>query len=297
MSKNTALSAHLALFGVALFYGLNYFIAKGIFAHVPPLAMVAIRNFSGIIIFSLIFRFFYKEKIQSRQDYIRLFFCGVFGATLNQVFFFSGLSRTTAVNASILMITTPLFVFLIAYFLKTEKMTLLKLGGLIISFLGAVFLSLGGKKFDINDETALGDLMVMINAAAYAYYLIIVKPLMLKYNIFTIVMWVFIFGGSINILIGLPELISIDWSIVPTESYWGIAYVIIFATIGTYLLNAVALARVPSSAVGVYIYLQPVIVGLISLFWFDFQLTVDKAIYMLMMIIGVVAVSYRKKSN
>jgi drug/metabolite transporter (DMT)-like permease len=295
--STSILSAHIALFLVALFYGANYFIAKGIFAHIPPLGMVAVRSISGILFFGLIHQIFIREKIRERSDYWRLFICGIFGASLNQMFFFLGLSRTTEVNASIFMITSPLFVFIIAVLLKAEKMTWLKVAGLVVSFLGAAFLSLRGRELSINDATVLGDLFIILNAAVYAYYLVLVRPLMVKYHVFTIVMWVFIFGGTINILVGSPYLWQLDWATVPDETYLRIWYVILFGTIGTYLLNAVALSRVSSSAVGAYIYLQPVIVGLISLLWFNELISGEKALYMVMVVLGVFIVSYRKNTN
>ena len=81
-------------------------------------------------------------------------------------------------------------------------MTPLKLVGLISAFTGAAFLSLGGRKLNINDKTVLGDFLIVINAAIYGYYLVMVRPLMLRYSVFTIIMWVFIFGGMVNILPG-----------------------------------------------------------------------------------------------
>ena len=100
-----------------------------------------------------------------------------------------------------------------------------------------------------------------------------------------------------NILIGFSDLWYLDWNTVPDQTYLSALYVVLFATIGTYILNAIALRKVSSSSVGVYIYLQPVIVGLISWFWFDRFLSPVKTLYMLMVVAGVVIVSYRKNSN
>ena len=259
--------------------------------------MVAVRSASAILFFGIIHLVFIREKIRSSRDFFMLFLCGIFGAALNQIFFFLGLSRTSEVNASIFMITSPLFVFIVAIILKAEKMTWLKLGGLIISFVGAAMLSLGGREISINDETVLGDFFIVLNAAVYAFYLVLVRPLMVKYHVFTIIMWVFIFGGIMNILIGFSDLWYLDWNTVPDQTYLSALYVVLFATIGTYILNAIALRKVSSSSVGVYIYLQPVIVGLISWFWFDRFLSPVKTLYMLMVVAGVVIVSYRKNSN
>jgi drug/metabolite transporter (DMT)-like permease len=292
--SNRQLWAHLALFGVSLFYGFNYFIAKDVFAGIPPLGMVAIRTTSAILFFGLISRLWIREKIKNRQDYGRLLLCGILGASLNQVFFFSGLSRTFEVNASVLMTTTPVFVFLAGFVLRTEKITLWKIAGLLLAFAGAALLTLGGRKLEFSRQTLTGDLMIVFNALSYGVYLVIARPLMLRYHALTVVFWVFVFGGLINIPLGISDLLSIQAHQLSGEVLWGAAYIVVFATFLAYGFNALGLQRIHSTAVGVYIYLQPVIVAVLSLFWRSDSMDLEKLIYMLLVLLGVFLVSLRK---
>ena len=48
---------------------------------------------------------------------------------------------------------------------------------------------------------------------------------------------------------------------VPSAILMGVAYTLVFATFVAYLLNTLALARVPSSTVAAFIFLQPLVAG------------------------------------
>jgi drug/metabolite transporter (DMT)-like permease len=284
-------AAHLALFSVALFYALNYFIAKRlVFSSLDPFALLALRGIGGIFFFGIIGLGLIREKI-ARRDWPRLIACGLFGVFINQTFFLWGLSQTVEVNASVIMTLTPVVVVLLAWLLKEEKLNGLKLLGLLLSFAGAALLSLGERKVSLGGDTLLGDAMVMINASSYAIYLVLVKPLGARYNTFTLMGWLFVIGGSLSISVGMPALLQVSWASLPASALWGTLYVIIFVTILAYSLNLWAMKRAPASQVGIYIYLQPALVTIFSAFLISGSVTPLKLVYILLVFVGVFLVT------
>ena len=104
---------------------------------------------------------------------------------------------TTPINASIIMTATPAIVVTLAYFAKQEKITLRKTIGILIAGIGVYFfLTIDGSSFE--SVHFIGDLLVLTNALTYGVYLVIVKPLLVKYHPITVVKWVFLFGGIIG---------------------------------------------------------------------------------------------------
>lgn len=289
--------AQLALLAVALIYAFNYFIAKDLFAAVPPLGVVAIRSIAGLVFFWFIQLVWIREKIQSRKDYFLLFICGMLGVALNQIFFFSGLDRTLAVNASALMTTTPVFVLFVGIIMKVEQLTAKKILGLGLAGIGAVLLILGGRELSFNQDTVIGDLMIVFNALVYGLYLVLVRPLVQRYHPMTIMVWVFTFGAMLTLPVGIPSLLPIDWAILPQPAVWGIVYIVLFTTIGAYSLNAIALQKVPSSTAGIYIYLQPVLVSVLAFFLLEDGVSLEELGFIAMVLIGVYLVSYKKSPN
>ncbi|MDX2286068.1 MAG: DMT family transporter [Bacteroidia bacterium] len=290
-------AAHGALMLVAWMYGVNYFVAQEVFAAVPPLAMTAVRSFAGAACFFLAERLLVRERIRERGDYVLLFWCALTGAGLNQLFFLWGLSKTLAVNAAVLMTLSPVFVFVTAALLRTEAITPVKAAGLLLAFGGALYLALGGRKTAFSSQTLAGDLMILLNAALYGVYLVIVKPLTGRYHPFTILKWIFAFGALINIPAGLPQLVSVPWTGLPGSVWLGILFVVGAATLGVYALNSWALKHISSAAVGIYIYLQPVITALLTVLWKRQPLYAYQVWCMLLVSAGVFAVSMRRKRS
>lgn len=282
------------MFSVAVFYAANYFIAKKtVFTHIDPFALVAIRAMAAILVFGSISVFFIKEKIE-RKDWPRLFACGMFGVAINQTFFLWGLSKTVELNAGVIMTLSPVFVLLLAWILKEEKINTQKTIGLVLAFAGALLLSLGGRSLTFDSTTLLGDGMIALNALSYSFYLVLLRPLSLKYNTMTLVGWIFIIGGIVTIPLGMPYIMEIPFATLPTSAWLGTVYVIIFTTLLTYSLNAWAMKRVPSSQVGIYIYVQPVLVTLIAAIGFRGSINAEKLSYVILVLIGVFFVSFKK---
>ncbi|HHG85617.1 MAG TPA: DMT family transporter [Bacteroidetes bacterium] len=291
--------SHVALTAVALFYGINYFTLKTVFEEgYDSFAVLAIRCMVAVVVFYLFHRIWIREKIRSAKDFGRLFLCGMFGVSINQTFFLWGLAETSRVNAAVLMVTTPVFVFAVAAFLKQERITKRKILGLILSFAGALglILSSSSESLHISGASIGGDLMIMANAASYGVYLVIVRPLIQKYNVFTIVKWIFLFGSIPNILLGMPALLRTDFSQMGSGVIFGIVFLILGATLGAYFLNAWAMKRVASSAVSAYVYLQPVLVTLISAILGLGEVTLLSIQFILLIFAGVYLVTMNRKA-
>ena len=288
--------AHLALLTVALIYGVNYITLKPVFNEgFNSFEILGLRCAIGVTIFFLYHQLTVREKIKDKGDYLRLALCGLFGVAINQTFFLWGLSETSPVHSSVLMISSPIFVFLIAWGLKQEQINLQKILGLAISFAAAVALVLygSGGEASENEPSVFGDLLITVNAASYALYLVLVRPLIQKYNAFTITKWIFIFGSIPNITIGAIFLEPEHFVDMSGQVWLGLAVLIPGATLGAYFLNAWALKAVPSSSVGVYIYLQPVLVTLLTAILGLGEVNLLKISYILLIFAGVFLVTTR----
>jgi drug/metabolite transporter (DMT)-like permease len=257
MGKNKILFAHIALLLVNMLYGANYLVAKGLMPSViGPSGFIVLRVLGALSLF-LIWKSFVKEKV-AKADLLRLAGCGLFGVAMNQLLFFNGLSITSPINASIIMTSNPILVLVIASILLKERITKLKLSGVILGATGAIVLITASDRGIGSGSSILGDTMCLINAISYGVYLVMVKPLMAKYSPITVITYVFMFGMLVVLPIGMPQFLAISWNTI-TQSQWiGIGYVVIATTFLVYLLNIFALKHVSASVASSYIYLQPV---------------------------------------
>lgn len=290
MSKT--LQAHLALLVVNLIYGANYSIAKEVMpAYVQPFAFVVMRVAGAAILFWIVGTLFIREKLD-KKDFPRIALLALCGVTINQLLFLKGLSLTSPINASIIMISNPIVVLIVAALVLKEKISLSKVVGIVLGVSGALLLLLFNKSFSFGSETIKGDTMILINSLSWAAYIILVKPLMSKYNTFTIVKWVFLFGTFYVLPFGYNEFVQVHWDQLPANIWWDIAFVVIATTFVAYVLNTYALRALSPAVVSIYIYLQPFLATLIAIFYYhNDELDARKITSGILIFIGVYLVS------
>lgn len=294
---------HLSLVFVSLIYGANYSIAKEIIpVHLAPATMILVRVLGATLIFWLIWLVSKKqnEVIPNRRDLRYMALCGLFGIVANQLLFFKGLSLTSPVNASVIMITTPILVFIASVLISGERITGWKIAGVLLGGFGALMI-IGGGSFSFARDKALGDFLVFLNATCYGIYLVLVRPMMKKYPALTLIRWVFtlallpviIFVITEHLIFErLSQQLIFSWANIPLEIYAAIAFVVLATTVIVYFLNAWAIDYVGSTVVGFYIYLQPVMASFFAIIFGMNDLTLAKVLYAFLVFAGALMVSY-----
>ena len=287
--------AHTSLFFANLIYAINYSFAKDVMPDfIPPSGFILLRVIGAFFLFFLIYKVFIHEKLESK-DLLRLVACGFFGVAVNQLFFFEGLNLSTPINASIIMTINPIIVIIISFFLLKESFGIKKIFGILIGLLGAGLLILNKGEVDLSNNLRTGNILVFINASSYAFYLVIVKPLMTKYNPITILAYVFGFGMLFVIPFGYNELSNVNWSTMPQTIFLQVIFVVFCTTFLAYLFNAFALKNLNPTTVSIYIYLQPVLASAFAIFWGVDKINSEKVVAALIIFIGVYLVSQRNK--
>ena len=263
--NNRAL-ALLAAFGATTIYGMNHTIAKVVMPHyVGPFGFIMLRVVGASILFWSVSLITPKETIE-RKDFFRIASTSLFGMCINMLMFFKGLQLSTPINSGVIITLSPVLVLILSYFFLKEKITLKKIIGIFIGFSGAIFLILNSSKTGINaPNIPLGNSFFLLNASAYAGYLVIVKPLTKKYNIFTLMKWLFLVGLILSTPITYNQFVEVNWSDLPWFAIWRMMYVVIGTTFLTYLFNVYALKTLSPTTVGSFIYLQPIITIIFAL--------------------------------
>lgn len=294
--NNTRVKVHLSLLAVALIYGATFSLAKEVMPeYINPLTFILLRVGAALVLFLIFHSLFIKEKVD-RKDLAGLALSSLFGVATNMLMFFEGLANTSPINASVLMMITPVFVFVIYTIVDKRGIHWIKALGIVLAAIGAMML-MGGAKLSFSKATLYGDILIMLNALSYAIYLVYVKRFLIKYNPITVSKWNFIFGFMMVLPFGVGGLEEINWALFPT-SIWAIfVFVLVGTTFITYLLNAWALQRATPTLVGSYIYLQPVIATVLALTTQKDTLTIEKVIFILLIFAGVYLVAITKKKN
>ena len=147
-----------------------------------------------------------------KKDIPRLIICALTGIVFNQLLIIKGVSLTSPIHSALLSLATPLFITGIAAWLLRETFTFLKALGLLLGLSGAALLIMLKTTPGAMQNSLEGDTMVLLNAISYSFYLVLIKPLMAKYQGVDILRWLFLMGAIIILPIGVPLLIQTDYS-------------------------------------------------------------------------------------
>lgn len=292
--RNLALAAATC---VSIIYGVTFTIAKDVMPeYIHPFGFIFLRVGGSALLFWISWLFMPKEKIAA-SDFPRIIAAAFFGVALNMLTFFKGLSLTSPISASVIMVTTPIIVLVLSAVIIRERMHKSKVLGILLGLVGTAFLILYGKSVGTATNAGLGNLLVFVNAVSYGFYLILVKKLMQKYNAFTFVKWIYTFGFLMVLPFGWREFDAINWILMPTDIYLKTAFVVVISTFLTYLLNLLSMKELNPSAVAVFIYLQPLFATIFAIGLGKDELSWVKIVSAALIFTGVYLVTRRKKES
>jgi drug/metabolite transporter (DMT)-like permease len=282
---------------VAIIYGVTFTVAKDVMPkYVDAYGFIVLRVAGATILFWLVSFFGPKEKI-AKNDFFRIAACAFFGVALNMLTFFKGLSYTSPIMGAVLMVTTPMIVLILSSVLMKEKMQSKKIIGILLGLAGTITLILYGKALNNAPNATLGNLLVFVNAVSYAFYLIFVKKLMDKYNAFTFVKYIYLFGLFMVLPFGYHDLQVVNWQEIPLNICLKIGFVVIFSTFFTYLLNLISMRKLKPTTVAVFIYLQPFFATIFAIGLGKDNLNVVKIVSAILIFVGVYLVIQKKKET
>ncbi len=233
-------------------------VGKVVLKTIPPVALVGFRVGITALALFLFQKYRGNLRLAEKKDYWRFFVLSLFGITLNQILFVTGLSLTKASNTSLLAVTIPIFTLSIGAIWGVERLRKLKIVGIILAAIGVVLL-IDPRNASFSSETTLGDLLVILNSLSYGIYVAVSKDTITRNGAIKSTAWIFIFGSLVCVPFGAYSLSAIDIFAVSWQIWLLVFYIAMVATLMPYLFNAFALARVNPSIVAVYIYLQPLI--------------------------------------
>ncbi len=265
-------------------------------AFMGPMALVFYRIIGAGLLFWLLSLFVKTQKVE-KNDLKKMVILSIFGVVVNQVFFIYGLSLTSPINSSIIMISNPIMVFVFTLVIYKVRVTFTKVAGLILAVTGAVMILLYRGNFEMGSDTWAGDLMTLVNATSWAIFVVMVKPIMEKYNTVTAMRWMFLFGSIFILPIGLNEGLAANFDGFTSYAWFAFAFVIVATTFLAYLLNIYGLIELSANTVSAYIYIQPFLATLFAIFMGRDELTPTKIISGFLIILGLYLINKKTKTS
>lgn len=258
---------------------------------VKPYGLNIIRVGLSILLFWIVWLAGKTPAGIQKKHIGRFLLCGLLGVAINQMMFLKGLTLTSTIHASLLILFTPIVITLFAFLVLKERITTGKLAGLILGISGSVLLILSKETPGAGQSSLTGDMLIMLNAISYAIYFILVKPLMAVYPPLHVVRWVFTIGLFMILPFGWEQFLEVEWQQLDYTHILAILSVVVLGTFLAYYFNVYGIRHLGAGITGAYIYTQPIFASIIAIAYLNEVITPEKIIAGLMIFTGVFLVS------
>src|SRR6188472_3898023 len=156
---------------LGLFWGSSYFWIKIGVETITPLTLITLRLLFGFLVLATVVAVAREPLPRNPRQYVHLFVMSVINIVLPFFLITWGESRPSmdSALAAILNATVPLFVLVIApMFLPDEKITLPRVVGLALGFIGVVVL-FAPSLVDLSDNDFLAEAALLGSSVSYAF--------------------------------------------------------------------------------------------------------------------------------
>jgi drug/metabolite transporter (DMT)-like permease len=217
-----SVKGYLFILAATTFWGVAATIAKFLFSHnVDTLTLVQLRMTFSCLVLLLYFLLFKRHLLRvSFKDLYKFALLGILGAAGSNFTYYYTIAATNVATAILLQYLAPLIVLLYSVFTREEKITTVKTTAGVIS-LGGCYLAVAGKDFSIITINNLGLLAGFASAFCWSFTNIWLKRLLKHYNVWTCLVYAFLFASIFWCIINPPwKIFAVGY----TAETWGIFF-------------------------------------------------------------------------
>lgn len=296
ISKKTLVES--SLFLVALIWALNFSVVKSALAEIDPLSFNGLRFlFAAAVIWAVLI---YRNEVFTvpKEDWLPLAGMGLLGNLVYQGLFIIGIDYTYAANAAVMLGTIPIWVALFSHFFNLERMNILKALGVVAAFGGIIFIVAGGREpFSLGSDTVFGDIIIIAAAVVWGGYTILSKSFLNRYTPIQFSAIMATIGCVVLFLIGLPNIIQLEWTDISASAYGGVVYSGLLSIGVAYLIWNYGLQTVGAVHTSTYQNLVPVLGLLFGIVLLNEQLTLLQYTGSALVILGIVLARWKKSAK
>ncbi|MDR2839719.1 MAG: DMT family transporter [Paludibacter sp.] len=291
--KTPKLKGHIAILFANIFFGINNPVMRSLTPDtLDPFVMTFFRVAGSAAIFWLISLFVKPEKIPLK-DIGLLFLAAILCHTTNQYPFIIGLSRTSSIDASIVVTLLPVLSMIFAAIIIKEPITWKKAGGVFIGASGALLLVLNEQNNN-GRGSMQGNLIVLVGVLSFSLYLTVFKKLISKYSVFSTMKWMFLFSAIQSEPFCHRALLATDFASFDSSVWLRITYAVVCATFVSYLLLVYAQKILRPTTLAMYNYVQPIMATLVAVIAGIDRLGMTELCSALLVFVGVYFVTQSK---
>jgi len=297
MDKNRK-KAYLLLVITSIVWGAAAVVIKYTLDYISPVNFLFWRFLITSWILLPFFVYQLRKHPLTLKEFLTISVWGALGTTVSLILLFEGYRLTTAIDAVLIAVIGPLFIISGGALFLGEKIEKHEKIGVAIAFVGTIITIIQPllEGISLAVESLLGNILVLTSTIVGTAYILLAKNAFKRHSPFTVTSITF-FAGLITILpFFYFKSLAGETSILPESSAWfGIIYMVIFASLIGYFFRNKALEYIEASEVAVFSYLQPLVAIPLSFIFLKEAITIPFLIGAGIITVGVSIAEFAKK--
>lgn len=245
-----------------LFWAGNYVFGKYVIAEMSPL-WITFARWTLAMFFLFPIAHYIEKPVWNRakKDWFLLLGMGVLGIIGYNLVLYSALEYTTATNAALVSALNPGLIVIFSMILYREKLSLIQVFGFLLSLVGALVVLTNGEFERIGKmQFNAGDLLMIGAVIMWTFYSLLGRRLSTPPITATAIST----GFSVLLMAPFALFQGIDATKIDSLAVTGILYMILFPSLGSFVIWNLSVQKVGASKAGVFLNLIPVFTAIIS---------------------------------
>jgi drug/metabolite transporter (DMT)-like permease len=260
---------YLKLFLTAVFWGGTFIAGRILAQEVQPWSGSFLRFLvASVCMIPLVWHFEGRLQPLRKKQLLLVFLSGMTGVFLYNVFFLTGLQTMMASRASVIVASNPVFISLFAALLfRGERLTLVKIIGIVLSVSGAVYVISRGNPADIlQGGLGRGEMLIFGCVLSWVSYSLIGKVVMKDVLPVSAVTYACLFGAAALLPPALFEGMAGSLGSYSMPAWLSIAYLGFFGTCLGFVWYYEGIKQIGPSKSAVFINFVPISAVIMSFF-------------------------------
>ncbi len=201
----------------------------------------------------------------TRLEWLSVCGLGLVGHLAYQMFFISGLGRTTAANSALIIGSSPVVVALLAAGLGVERVGPLHWLGAALSMLGVAVVVDDGAS--LSGGSLTGNLLVLGAVVCWAIYTVASRSLLERHSPLVVTAYSMVFGTAGYLIVGFGELRDLRWLQMGGWAWAALVFSAVFALFVAYLVWYSAVQQLGSARTSIYANMVPLAGVAVAVLW------------------------------
>jgi drug/metabolite transporter (DMT)-like permease len=255
--RRGVLRAYLSV-GVATFcWSSNVVAVKLILRDIPAFSTGVLRiTLTALTLASirLLQRRSFSVRAVDRATVLQL---GTMGIAASFLSFTGALAHTSVAHTVFIGALVPMAVLLLARLQGQERITPVKLAGLLVCLVGVALLALDEANGGSSD--LIGDALAFVGMCCFSFFTVTSKRLATHYDSLSLVTYAFLVAALCVLPFTLWSIASLSWSQLSGVTCLALLYSASFGSAGAYLSYYFSLRTLTASQVAAFQYVQPIL--------------------------------------